>query len=122
MQTDFHQSPIKVIQPQGYLTAANARDFQQQLTTAVLSPEHSLLLVDMEKVKFLDSVSLMTLVSALSLAQSLNRQFVLCSVLPSIRIIFELTQLNRVFKIFENRDSFAATYIPVSRQSFVKNG
>ena len=97
-------NPAIALQPSGHINAANAAQFQQQLTTAV-NTGTSAILVDMVKVESLDSAGLMALVSALSLAQSQNKQFSLCGVSPSIRIIFELTQLDRVFEIVENRDA-----------------
>jgi anti-anti-sigma factor len=102
------QLPILVLQPQGHLNASNAGEFQQQLITAISSQKSSRVLVDMQQVESLDSAGLMALVSALTLAQRLNQQFSLCSVAASIRIIFELTQLDRVFEIFESRSTFEA--------------
>jgi anti-anti-sigma factor len=99
---------MTIIQPSGHINASNAVDFQRQLTTAVASQQHAVL-VDMNRVESLDSAGLMALVSALSLAQSLKRRLTLCSVAPSIRIIFELTQLDRAFEIIENRDAYMAT-------------
>jgi anti-anti-sigma factor len=98
-----------IIQPSGHINASNAVEFQHQLTTAVASEQYSVVLVDMHQVESLDSAGLMALVSALSLAQTLKRRFSLCSVAPSIRIIFELTQLDGAFEIFENRDAFVPT-------------
>ena len=108
MKTDLVQSKVTVVQPQGHLNASNAADFQDRLAHAVSSPENSILLVDMEKVESLDSAGLMALVSALRLSRDLNRRFSLCGVLPSIKIVFELTQLDRAFDIFENRSAFQA--------------
>jgi anti-anti-sigma regulatory factor len=51
----------------------------------------------------------MALVSAFRLAQSRKQRFGLCCLAPSIRIIFELTQLDEAFEIFESRDAFTAT-------------
>jgi anti-anti-sigma regulatory factor len=42
------------------------------------------------------------------LAQSLGKRFSLCSVSPSVRIVFELTQLDGAFEIFENKAMFEA--------------
>ena len=106
MKTDLVQSKVTVVQPQGHLNASNAADFQDRLTNAVFSPENSILLVDMEKVESLDSAGLMALVSALRLSRDLNQRFGLCGILPSIKIMFELTQLDRAFEIFENRAAF----------------
>lgn len=97
---------VQVLRPQGHLNAANAPVFGDQLAAAVASGHSAVVLVDMEQVESLDSAGLMTLVSALNLAQRQNRRFSLCSLSSSIRIIFELTQLDRVFEIFENRAAF----------------
>ncbi|MBV9389195.1 MAG: STAS domain-containing protein [Chroococcidiopsidaceae cyanobacterium CP_BM_ER_R8_30] len=91
-----------VIQLHGPLNASNTIDFQRRVTTAVAQAEHNIVLVDLEQVESLDSAGLMALVQGLKLAQALKRRFCLCSVSPSIRIIFELTQLDRVFEIFES--------------------
>lgn len=106
MQKLTARPQVTILQPQGHINAFNAPKLQSYLTTAVTSEFNSALLVDMEQVESLDSAGLMALVSALSLAQGLDKQFSLCSVSPSIRIIFELTQLDRVFEIFENRNAF----------------
>jgi anti-anti-sigma factor len=101
MQTLFVCPQAIVIQPKGSLDATNAADFQYQLKQAVLSQDNSGLLVDMGKVESIDSAGLMVLVSALGMANSLNKQFSLCAVSESVRMIFELTQLDRVFEILD---------------------
>lgn len=101
-------SKMTILQPTGHINAANASEFQNQLSKAVASDPEAVL-IDMQRVESLDSAGLMVLVSSLSLAQSLKRRLSLCSVAPSIRIIFELTQLDAAFEIFDNRDAFAAT-------------
>ena len=109
MQTILVKPQITVFQANGYVNAANAGGFQRELAKAVAAPDVSIFLLDMEQVEYIDSAGLMTLVSALNLAQSLGRRFIICSVSPAVRMIFELTQLDRVFEIFENKASFEAT-------------
>lgn len=99
-------SQLTIIQPSGHINASTAVEFKHKLTKAVAAQDS--VLVDMSQVESLDSAGLMALVSALSLAQSLKRRFSICSVAPSIQIIFELTQLNEAFEIFESRDAFVA--------------
>jgi anti-sigma B factor antagonist len=48
------------------------------------------------------------LIKAFRLAESLGRRFGICSLAPSVRIMFELTQLDKAFEIFENQDAFKA--------------
>ena len=101
-------SQLTIIQPSGHINASNASEFQRQLTNAVASKQN-VVLVDMHRVESLDSAGLIGLVSALSLAQNLKRRFSLCCIAPSIKIIFELTQLDAAFEIFATRDAFLPT-------------
>jgi anti-sigma B factor antagonist len=107
MQAVLKWPAITVIRPHGCLNATNALEFERDLTTALAQDDVSILLVDLAGVESLDSSGLMALVSALKLAQSLGRNFRLYSVSPSIRIIFELTQLDGVFEIFEDKINLA---------------
>jgi len=103
MQNVLVRPQTAIIQPLGSLHSENTVTFQNQLSAAILSDNHSSLLIDMAKVESIDSDGLMALVSALSLSQRLNKRFSLCSVSRSVRIIFELTQLDRAFEILDGR-------------------
>lgn len=109
MQSVLVRPQTIVICPKGYVNAANALVLQDQLAIAVQSEQNSALLVDMRDVESLDSAGLMVLVSTLSLAQKQSKRFSLCSMSASIRIIFELTQLDRIFEIFDDSTAFEAT-------------
>lgn len=106
MQSTLIRPSVALVQPSGHVNAANAVEFQRQLTAAITCDESSMLLVDMEQVESLDSAGLMALVSALRQAHHLGRRFSLCSVSAAIRIIFELTELDKAFEIFESRATF----------------
>ena len=95
--------------PEGFLSAANASEFLERLTVEVKSSVDSAFLVNMEAVEFMDSAGLMALIKAFRLAESLGRRFGICSLAPSVRIMFELTQLDKAFEIFEDRNAFQAT-------------
>lgn len=108
MQETLVTPRIAVISPQGHLNAANVDDLQQQLGETISSQEYFALLVDMARVESLDSSGLMAFISTLSLAKCLDKRFGLCSVTPSVRIVFELTCLDQAFEIFEHRTAFEA--------------
>ena len=109
MNSTALSTEIITFQPKGYVSAANADEFFEQLTTAIGAQPHSVLLVDMNEIDFMDSAGLMSLIKGFRLAQSLNRRFSICSVAPSVRIVFELTQLDNVFEIFDSKEDFKAT-------------
>jgi anti-sigma B factor antagonist len=102
MQTTLVHSKTQVFQAKGHLNSTTAEDLRRYLTETVSAQENSSLLVDMRQVESLDSHGLMVLVSVLSLAQKLNKDFGLIGVPPAVRIVLELTQLDRVFEIFES--------------------
>jgi anti-sigma B factor antagonist len=93
-------SRAKIVEIQGNINAENAAELKQYLADTVSASENASLMVDMSQVGALDSAGLMVLVSTLTLAQQLNKKFKLIGV-SSVRIIFELCQLDRVFEISE---------------------
>jgi anti-sigma B factor antagonist len=96
---------IATLRPSGYISAANAEKFQLDLKNAVSSQENQALLVDMREVEFIDSAGIMALVSAYRLAQNMGRRMIICSLTPAVKMVFELTQLDRVMEIFDNHDT-----------------
>ncbi|MBW4519581.1 MAG: STAS domain-containing protein [Scytolyngbya sp. HA4215-MV1] len=105
MQNVLVRPTTTVICPSGAINAANANEFECQLTSAVLSQQDHALLIDMGKVESLDSAGLMALVSGLKMAQRFDRRLGLCSITPAIRIILELTQLDQ-FEVFDHHSVF----------------
>ncbi|ACB49821.1 hypothetical protein cce_0470 [Crocosphaera subtropica ATCC 51142] len=101
---------VAVLEPTGYITAANIDDFQEKLTNFVRNNPSRDYLVDMHQVEFIDSAGLMAIVSAFRLAQRLNKKLSVCSLSPSVRIIFELTQLDRALEIYESRQTYEASF------------
>lgn len=92
------RSNLTLVQPSGALNAANAHALQTHLSEQISCDKSTGLMVDMSQVESLDSAGLVSLISALRLARDFSKRFCLCSVPPSIRIVFELTQLDQVFE------------------------
>lgn len=107
MQSTLVQARMTVIQPSGHISAENATTLKHQLAEVVSSQECSSLLVDMSQVESLDSAGLMVFVSTLTLTQQLNKQFRLVNISPSVRIVFELTQLDQVFEVIDSYSVFS---------------
>ncbi|MBD2103796.1 STAS domain-containing protein [Leptolyngbya sp. FACHB-261] len=99
---------LVVLQPKGRIDTTSATELQKQLD-AVVSERDVTLLVDMAEVEFLDSSGLVTLVTGLKQARQMGNRLVLCSLKGPVRLIFEITQMDRVFEIFENCEAFKAS-------------
>ncbi len=108
MQIALSQPQVTVVQAQGHLSTENAARLHHQLMSTLSSSQDATVLVDMEQVKSVDSEGLLALVAALTLSRQFNCRFSLCSVNPSIYLVFKLTQLDQVFEIFEDRKAFQA--------------
>lgn len=96
-----HQKNVVRLEPPHRLDLMGGVSFQRQI--AAIEPEQgSLWLVDMTHVEFIDSAGRLALVKTLSLAQTHNCRLRICNLSPSIRIIFELTQLDRIFELVDS--------------------
>ncbi len=100
----FNTSQHIVIQPQSRLDGRGGQAFMQQLTS-VIQEHHQLWIIDMTHVSFIDSAGLGVLVNALKSARNQGRQLVLCNVSATAKLILEITQLDRVFEIFDELES-----------------
>lgn len=92
---------VTVICPSGVLNAESAFQFQQQLISAMRHDCSGELVVDMSNVDSLDNAGLVSFMSALNAARAKSRRLSICSAPPAVRIVFELTQLDRVFTMIE---------------------
>ncbi len=97
-----------LLQPEGPLDLQNGKVLKEQL--AGLVPQlQDLWVIDLASVDFMDSNGLVALVTGLLAARTSGCRLVLCNVQAPVRIIFELTQLDEVFEIFESYDAVLTT-------------
>ncbi len=96
------------LQPQSRLDREGGEWLQQQLKT-IAPRRYNIWVIDLSDVEFIDSSGLFSLVTGLNLATDSGARLVLCSLRPSARIIFEITQLDQAFDIFESYEALLAT-------------
>lgn len=96
---------MKVVQPAGILDSTQAPDLRKAVEQAI-EDGAKIVLIDLKDVTFVDSSGLGALVVALKAVRSINGQLYICSINEQIRILFELTSMDQVFNVFENRAAF----------------
>ncbi|MEH2460461.1 STAS domain-containing protein [Nostoc sp.] len=96
---------VKVIKLIGNLNATTSQDFRQKITDILVSGA-KIVLVDFQDVTFMDSSGLGALVLAFKTLRAADTKLVLCSVNEQVRILFELTNMDKVFEIFPSQDAF----------------
>ena len=98
-------SVIQIIEPEGILDGTKTADFQHQVEQSVESGVETIL-VDFQRVTFMDSSGLGALVKALKTVQAADVKFFLCSVNEQIGMLFELTSMDNYFNILRDREEF----------------
>lgn len=83
------------------LDAANVRAVKEQLTQ--LMQDHKNVVLDMTHLVFVDSSGLGALISCLRQSKNANGDFRLSCMTPTVRSLFELMRMHRVFNIYESR-------------------
>ena len=69
------------------------------------------IIIDLTECKFIDSTFLGTIVIALKKITELGGKLRLVGIQPETQIMFQLTNMNRIFKIFENREDALQSFM-----------
>ena len=101
MQLSVISPKTVVLRPSGHLNADYGLELEQQFESSLPGDQGRELILNLEAVESIDSAGLMTLVSAVRLAQRNNQALRLCAVPPALRIVLELSQLDQVLPIHE---------------------
>ncbi|NEO32438.1 MAG: STAS domain-containing protein [Symploca sp. SIO3C6] len=105
---------VKVVRPSGILDGTKAASFRQEIADLVES-NADIVLVDFSDVSFMDSSGLGALVLALKTVRAAGGKLFICSVNEQIRMLFELTSMDRVFEIHSTREDFEKSLAALSK-------
>ncbi len=83
----------------GSIDASNAKQVQEDLVSFVINSVSSSVIINFQQVDFLDSAGLMAIVASYQEAKRLNKDFAIFGVSPSVGIIFEVSQLDKVLGV-----------------------
>ncbi|ABA23327.1 Anti-Sigma-factor antagonist (STAS) domain protein [Trichormus variabilis ATCC 29413] len=96
---------VQVIKLSGIINTANSQELREEITH-LLNSGTKIVLVDCQDVIFMDSSALGALVLAFKTLRAAGTKLFLCSINEQVRILFELTGMDKVFEIFNNQDEF----------------
>jgi anti-sigma B factor antagonist len=91
------------------MDAHNSSDLKEQMLQ-LFDEGKCNIVIDLSKVRFIDSSGLGALVSGFKNASAREGSLKLCSLQPQVRSMFELTRLHRVFEIFNNLDEVLKSF------------
>ncbi|MFN3361168.1 MAG: STAS domain-containing protein [Pseudanabaenaceae cyanobacterium] len=97
-------SDIKIVEPTGRLDITNVAKFRLEIS-GVVALKPKVIIIDLKDVTFMDSSGLGALVSALKTARSSQCELYLCSLNEQVQMLFNLTSMSKIFKIYPDRES-----------------
>ncbi|MDP8966842.1 MAG: STAS domain-containing protein [Cyanobacteriota bacterium] len=106
-------SIVKVVQPSGILDGISVNQLRREIND-IVEKGANIVLVDFQDVTFMNSSGLGALVSTLKVVRSAGSELFLCSLSDQVKMIFQLTKMDRVFKTFANRDEFEQKVVSAS--------
>jgi anti-sigma B factor antagonist len=109
LQIEEHDKAMLLIVLEERLDAHNSGELKTQMLK--LFEEGKLnLVIDLQRVKFIDSSGLGAMVSGFKNASSRNGTLKLSGLQLQVKSMFELTRLHRVFEIFPSVEEALASY------------
>jgi anti-anti-sigma factor len=96
---------VTVLELSGILDGIRGNELRREVSNIVENGT-DILLLDLKEVKFIDSSGLGALVSAMQMVRNANGKLFVCSISDQVRMLFELTKIDRILQTFVDRDEF----------------
>jgi len=100
----------EVVRPKGILDGTQAIQLRTNINKQL--EKAKIILIDLQDVTFIDSSGLGALVSALKTVRSKGSKLFICSINDQIRMLFELTSMDRVFEVYNSEKDFKEQRMP----------
>jgi len=93
-----------VVSVEGEICVSSQDDFMACLNGLCDSAGCRIVLLDMEKVSYLNSAGLGMIIDTFRKFRDMGGELVLCGLIPDIKRLFEATRLNRFIRIYSSVD------------------
>ena len=103
------EAQVNILELSGRFDSYTAPQVRQWLEDAA-DREPAQLVLNLSGVHFVDSTALATLVQGMKRCRQLNGDLRLCCLQQPVRMIFELTRLDKAFEIFASEEAAVQTF------------
>jgi anti-sigma B factor antagonist len=97
---------VRVMQPSGRLDVTNVNQFRREVSD-MATAKPKILLINLKDISFMDSSGLGALVAALKTIRTIGGELVLCSLTDQVQMLFDLTSMGTIFKVYSSPEEFA---------------
>ncbi len=102
---------VKILQPAGVFGGPQAASFRQDVVDFVQAGIR-VLVIDCQDMTFMDSSGLGALVVALKNLRAADGQLYLCGITEQVKMLLELTSMDKVFSILQDQAEFNSRILP----------
>ncbi len=103
---------VKVLEPSGILDGIRGNQLRREISDIVANGVE-IVLIDLKEVKFIDSSGLGALVSSMQMVRNANGKLFLCSASDQVKMLFQLTKMDRLFQTFNDKADFCREILAV---------
>lgn len=103
---------VKILELSGILDGIKGNQLRREISDMIANGVE-IVLIDFKDVKFVDSSGLGALVSSMQMMRNANGKLFVCSISDQVRMLFELTKMNRIFQPFADQDDFTRQILAV---------
>ncbi|MEH2250911.1 STAS domain-containing protein [Nostoc sp.] len=96
---------LTVLQLSGILDRTRGNELRREIG-GLLANGTNIFLLEMKEIKLIDSTGLGALVSIMQMVENANGKLFLCSISDQVRMLFEMTKVDKIFKIFTDQEEF----------------
>lgn len=96
--------------PGDHLDASRAEEFKRDVAPVLAANPN--VAFDMSRLNFVDSAGVGALLSCLRRLSAADGDLKLFGLSPTVRAVFDMTRMHRIFDLFETRDEAVAAFAP----------
>lgn len=104
--TEYLIDEVLVLEPVGYIDSTNANALTSTLTEVVKTRKCSLV-IDFQRIKYISSAGLRSLLIVAEEVEGLNKKLVFCGMVPEVRRVLSITKFDELFPICTSREEAA---------------
>lgn len=98
-------SIVKIVKPSGILDGISVNQLRREISD-IVEKGADIVLIDFQDITFMNSSGLGGLVSTLKIVSLAGSELFICSLNDQLKMVFQLTKMDQVFKPFANRNEF----------------
>lgn len=106
---DHLEDDVQILQLTGRLDAYSSPDVREWIASRTQGPPAQIV-VNLRGVSFVDSTGLATLVQGMKRSREHGGDLLLCHLQQPVRLIFELTRLDRAFEVLPAEEDAVAAF------------